>query len=170
VHFAAHEEVSAGPLHGVSLLQMLKSTGLMAAGVVQALRLMVKHRPAALLLTGGWVGLPVALAARMRGVPSLIYLPDIEPGLAIRRLEPLAQRVAVTVADSAAYFPRKHKIVVTGYPIRSGMRAAAREAGRAHFGLDPARPVLLVFGPAPSTQPSSLLRRHCWPPGCRSCT
>jgi UDP-N-acetylglucosamine--N-acetylmuramyl-(pentapeptide) pyrophosphoryl-undecaprenol N-acetylglucosamine transferase len=146
VHFAAQDAVRAGPLHGVSPLQMLKSIVAMAVGTIQAFRLIGRHRPAALLLTGGWVGLPVALAARLRGVPALIYLPDIEPGLAIKRLEPLARAVAVTVADSAQFFPRKDKIRVTGYPIRASMRAATREQAIQHFGLDPNKRTLLVFG------------------------
>lgn len=146
VPFASFASVQAGPLNGVPLLQRLASVARLAWGTAQAWRLLGQRRPAAVLLTGGWVGFPVATAARLRGIPSLIYLPDIEPGLAIRRLQPLAQRVAVTVADSSAYFPPSARVVVTGYPIRKGVRSATREAALAHFGLDAARPTLLVFG------------------------
>lgn len=143
--FNHYDEVRAGPLHGVRPLQAIRSALEMAIGTVQALGLLRRRKPDALLLTGGWVGLPAALAARLLGVPSLIYLPDIEPGLAIKRLAPLTRRVATTVADSAAFFPAG-KTVVTGYPLRAEMRRATREAGIAHFKLDPARPTLLVFG------------------------
>jgi UDP-N-acetylglucosamine--N-acetylmuramyl-(pentapeptide) pyrophosphoryl-undecaprenol N-acetylglucosamine transferase len=137
--------VRAGPLHGVRPWTAAVSVGQITAGTAQAVALVRRRRPDALLLTGGWVGLPAALAARAFRVPALIYLPDIEPGLAIRRLTPLVRRVAITVPDAATYFPAG-KTVVTGYPIRAVVRAATREAGLAHFRLDPARPTLLVFG------------------------
>lgn len=143
--FHHYDEVRAGPLHGVRPLQAAVSAAQLVAGTAQAVGLVRRYRPQALLLTGGWVGLPAAQAARLFGVPALIYLPDIEPGLAIKRLAPLARKVAVTVPDSAAFFA-PGKTVVTGYPLRATVRRATREAGIAHFALDPARPTLLVFG------------------------
>jgi UDP-N-acetylglucosamine--N-acetylmuramyl-(pentapeptide) pyrophosphoryl-undecaprenol N-acetylglucosamine transferase len=144
--FAHLDQVRAGPLNGVSLLKRVRSIFEIAIGTVQAWILVRRRHPDALLLTGGWVGLPVALAARLHGVPSLIYLPDIEPGLAIRRLQPLVHAVACTVADSRAYFPKNARVIVTGYPIRKAMRAATREQAQIHFQLDAQRPTLLVFG------------------------
>jgi UDP-N-acetylglucosamine--N-acetylmuramyl-(pentapeptide) pyrophosphoryl-undecaprenol N-acetylglucosamine transferase len=150
IHFAHYDEVRAGPLHGVGLLRALISLANLTIGTLQSLRLVGRYRPQALLLTGGWVGLPVAAAARLRGVPSLIYLPDIEPGLAIRILQRFARRVATTVSDSAAYFP-PGKTLATGYPVRAETAEAARDPGAraraiGHFSLDPARKTLLVFG------------------------
>ncbi len=143
--FQHYDEVRAGPLHGVRPHTAAMSAAQLTAGTAQAVGLLRRRRPDALLLTGGWVGLPAALAARALNRPALIYLPDIEPGLAIKRLAPLVRRVAITVPDSAAYFPAS-KTVVTGYPVRASMRQATRAAGQAHFKLDPARPALLVFG------------------------
>jgi UDP-N-acetylglucosamine--N-acetylmuramyl-(pentapeptide) pyrophosphoryl-undecaprenol N-acetylglucosamine transferase len=145
VSFASYDEVRAGPLHGVSLWRKLVSALNLALGTLQALLLMRRRQPDALLLTGGWVGLPVALAAWVARVPSLIYLPDIEPGLTIRVLRRFARRVALTTADSSAYFPH-NETVVTGYPLRRQMLDATRADGLRHFGLDPARRTLLVFG------------------------
>jgi UDP-N-acetylglucosamine--N-acetylmuramyl-(pentapeptide) pyrophosphoryl-undecaprenol N-acetylglucosamine transferase len=116
-----------------------------AIGTAQALRLLLSERPRAILLTGGWVGLPVALAGWLLRIPALIFLPDIEPGLAIKVLRRFARRVAITAPDSAAYFPAG-QTVVTGYPLRQEVTAADRAAGSAHFQLDPARKMLLVFG------------------------
>ena len=145
VKFAHYDEVRAGPLHGVSLPRALVSVVNLAIGAAQALRLMLRRKPQALLLTGGWVGLPVALAAWVMRVPVMIYLPDIEPGLTIRVLQRFARRIAVTVAESVVYFPAK-KVIVTGYPVRRSVADAKREAAAAHFGLDPQRKTLLVFG------------------------
>ncbi len=117
----------------------------MAAGTAQAITLLARRQPQVLLLTGGWVGLPVALAAKLRGVPSLIYLPDIEPGLTIQVLRRFANRVAVTTEESRPYF-RADQMVVTGYPLRRTLLESTRAAAQSFFKLDPARRVLLVFG------------------------
>jgi UDP-N-acetylglucosamine--N-acetylmuramyl-(pentapeptide) pyrophosphoryl-undecaprenol N-acetylglucosamine transferase len=144
IHFAAYDEVQAGPLHGVSPLRVLSSLGRFAVGTVQAARLLGRHRPGVVLLTGGWVGFPVALAAWLRRVPVLILLPDIEPALSIKVLRRLAAKVALSVPESAQYFA-PGQTVVTGYPVRSTL-SGSREAGHRHFGLDAERLVLLVFG------------------------
>ncbi|HVU11047.1 MAG TPA: UDP-N-acetylglucosamine--N-acetylmuramyl-(pentapeptide) pyrophosphoryl-undecaprenol N-acetylglucosamine transferase, partial [Phototrophicaceae bacterium] len=102
-------------------------------------------RPRALFLTGGWVGWPVALAGWLLRVPSLIYLPDIEPGIAIKALRPFVTRVATTTEASAPFF-RAGQTVVTGYPVRASLLKANRADGIAHFRLDPAKKTLLVTG------------------------
>lgn len=143
--FDRYAEVYAGPLHGVGVLRAAASLVKLIVGTLQALRLIVRERPRALFLTGGWVGWPVALAAWLLRVPSLIYLPDIEPGVAIKALRPFVTRVAATTDASASYF-RPGQTVVTGYPARQSMDGATRRAGVAHFGLDPAKRTLLVWG------------------------
>lgn len=141
-HYA---EVSAGPLNGVGALRAARSLGQIALGVAQAARLIQQQRPQAILLTGGWPNVPVALAAWARRVPMLVYLPDVEPGQTIQYLAKLGPRVAVTVEASQRYF-KPGQTVVTGYPLRQSMLTATRAAGQAHFKLDPQRRTLLVFG------------------------
>jgi UDP-N-acetylglucosamine--N-acetylmuramyl-(pentapeptide) pyrophosphoryl-undecaprenol N-acetylglucosamine transferase len=98
-----------------------------------------------LFATGGYASVPVALAAWALRAPILVYLPDIEPGLAVRAIGRLATRVAVTVEDSRAYFPA-HKAVVTGYPVRAEFHGLDRAEARASLGLSADEPVLLVLG------------------------
>lgn len=149
VEFAAYDEVQAGPIHGVNPLRMASSFVKLTIGTGQAFQVLGKHKPQAILSTGGWVSLPIALAAWVRRIPMLIFLPDIEPGLTIKTLRLFAKRVALTVPESAQYF-RDGQTVVTGYPLRQSMLDAAGVDGRAaairHFDLDPARKTLLVFG------------------------
>ncbi len=145
VVFTVYDEVRAGPLHGVGVRRAARSLVDLAVGTVQAWRLIGRYQPDALLLTGGWVGFPVAVAAWLRRIPALIYLPDIEPALSIKVLRWLATRVALTVPESTAYF-REGRTVVTGYPVRAEMAAATRTDGVVRFKLDPARHTLLVFG------------------------
>ncbi|MGD1993188.1 MAG: UDP-N-acetylglucosamine--N-acetylmuramyl-(pentapeptide) pyrophosphoryl-undecaprenol N-acetylglucosamine transferase, partial [Anaerolineae bacterium] len=78
-------------------------------------------------------------------VPILLYLPDIEPGLAVRFIARLATRIAVTTEDSLAYFPPR-KTVVTGYPVRPSFAEVDRDRARARLGVASDQPVVLVFG------------------------
>jgi len=57
------------------------------------------------MFTGGYLAAPMAIAGR--GVSTLLYVPDIEPGLALKFLARFADRIAVTAAESQRYFSRK---------------------------------------------------------------
>ena len=142
---AGYHELLAGPLHGVGLPRAAISLFKLKLGALQALFLLLRRRPHVILLTGGYANLPLALAAWLLRLPIVIYLPDIEPGLAIRGLQPFANRIAITAAPSAGYFPAG-KTVVTGYPLAANRLHARREAARRHFQLDAERKTLLVFG------------------------
>ncbi len=143
--FAAYHEVFAGPLHGVNLLRILTSILKLTIGSVQSFVKLLRIRPQVILLTGGWANMPVALAARALGIPTVIYLPDIEPGLTIKALQPFAKKIAITVEPSAGYFPIG-KSVVTGYPLQKNRLNADRERAINHFKLEAGRKTLLVFG------------------------
>ncbi len=150
VPFADYAEVRAGPLHGVGVGTMIASLGQTLVGTRQAIGHLRRWRSdavdsCALLMTGGWVNFPVALAAALLRIPALIYLPDIEPGLAIKVLRHLARRVAVTTEASYPYF-RRGQAVATGYPLRESITQATRAAGSAHFRLHPDKRTLLAFG------------------------
>lgn len=137
--------IPGGGLHGVGLGPMLRNAVKLVRGFVRAWGIVGRFQPDALFLTGGYVSAPVALACWLRRVPILIYLPDVEPGLAIKTLARLAARVAVTTEASRAYLPPE-KIVVTGYPVRPTLRGVNRATAQRTLGLDPALKTLLVLG------------------------
>ncbi|MCP4593379.1 MAG: UDP-N-acetylglucosamine--N-acetylmuramyl-(pentapeptide) pyrophosphoryl-undecaprenol N-acetylglucosamine transferase, partial [bacterium] len=139
--------VSAGGVHGLAPRQVVQNLIKLTRGWWSAYRLGRRERPAAMFATGGYASVPVALAAWTLRVPILLYLPDIEPGLAVRAIARLAARVAVTVEDSCSYFSAR-KVVVTGYPVRAEFHGLDRAQARASLGLQPDEnePVLLVMG------------------------
>lgn len=154
-----YEGVPAGPIVGVGL-RAIPNAARIAWGTLRALGVVRRFKPQALLITGGWATIPAALACWLRRVPVAIYLPDIEPGSAIRALSRLARRVAVSVPDSAAFF-RPGQTVETGYPVRADLLRAAgydalgapltappdtRARAQARFNLRADAPTLLVFG------------------------
>lgn len=145
VPFMTHDEVRAGPIHGVNPARLVASSVKLLVGVIQAFRLLRRRRPQVVLSTGGWVGLPVALAAWIIRIPMVVFLPDIEPGLTIKVLRRFAVKVAISVPESARFF-RAGQTIVTGYPLRSALRKSTRKKGMDRFNLDPERKTLLVFG------------------------
>ncbi|MFC9918926.1 undecaprenyldiphospho-muramoylpentapeptide beta-N-acetylglucosaminyltransferase [Agromyces binzhouensis] len=94
---------------------------------------------------GGYVSTPAYLAARGAGIPVVIHEANARPGLANRLGARFAARVGVAFAGT----PLPHAEFV-GMPLRREIesldRAARREEAAAFFGLDAARPVLLVTG------------------------
>lgn len=142
------ETISGGPIVGVPMVTRTKNAMKLARGYTAASAHLRRFQPDVMFMTGGYVAAPVALAARRRGVPIVIYLPDVEPGSSIRIALPMAQRVACTTDGSRAFVPAD-KMVVTGYPVRAEIRAArslSRENALGMFDLAPGRPTLFVFG------------------------
>ncbi len=137
--------IPAGGLHGLAPWRAARNLVKLALGFFAALRLGRRRRPDVLFVTGGYASVPVALAAWALRVPILLYLPDIEPGLAVRFIARLATRIGVTVEDSRAFLPAR-KVVVTGYPVRPEFAGIERAAARAALGLPDGEPVLLAFG------------------------
>lgn len=139
------QAIQAAGLHGVGWRRWPANALSLARGFGECLRLIRAYRPEVLLVTGGFLAVPAALACWLSRVPVVMYLPDLEPGLALKSLAGLAARVCVTAAPSRQYFPAG-RVVVTGYPVRPALTQATRAAGQAHFGLEAERPTVLVTG------------------------
>jgi len=136
--------IPAAGVHGVGWRALPRNLILLAQGVLASRRILQEFKPDVLFFTGGYVAAPMAVAGRR--LPSLLYVPDIEPGLALKFLARVAKRVAVTAEDSRKYFNRPSQITVTGYPVRANLSAWTPESAREHFHLSSKAPVLLVFG------------------------
>jgi UDP-N-acetylglucosamine--N-acetylmuramyl-(pentapeptide) pyrophosphoryl-undecaprenol N-acetylglucosamine transferase len=138
--------IESGQVRGMAPWVAARNLLKAAKGSRQARSLMAEFRPDVVFVTGGFVAGPVVLAASRVGLPVFIYLPDVEPGLAIQRMSRFARKVGVTFPEVARYFPGK--AVVTGYPVRSDILSLAgqKAMARQRLGLGQEEPVLLVFG------------------------
>ncbi len=141
--------IPAAGVHGVGLRALPGNLWRLARGTLASRRILADFRPDVLLFTGGYVAAPLALAGRR--IPSLVFCPDIEPGLALKFLARFAETIAVSTPDSQPYFPGK-TLQVTGYPLRPELATWERPAARAHFGLPESEPVLLVTGGSKGAQ------------------
>jgi len=117
----------------------------LARGTAQSLNIISRFTPQAVLATGGYVCAAPVLAAWLRRVPSVVYLPDLAPGAAIRVLSRFAEVVAVTFPESRDYFA-PGKAVVTGYPVRQELFETDKTLSRRALDLEVSETTLLVLG------------------------
>lgn len=115
-------------------------------GYAQALRLMHKLKPDIVFSKGGFVSVPVVLAAKTCGVPAIIHESDITPGLANRIAIKGARKVCCNFPETLKYLPAD-KAVLTGSPIRRELFSGNPEKAYKLCGF-PAekKPVLLIIG------------------------
>ena len=115
-------------------------------GYTEALGLMHKLKPNIVFSKGGFVSVPVVLAAKTCGIPAIIHESDITPGLANRIAIKGAKKICCNFPETLKYLP-KEKAILTGSPIRKELLSGDKE--RAYkFCNFPAekKPVLLIIG------------------------
>jgi len=143
-HGIPFRTIPAAGVHGIGLRSLSGNLWQVGRGILASRRILQEFLPAVLFFTGGYVAVPMALAGWK--VPSLLFVPDIEPGLALNTLARFAEKIAVTAEDSLSYFEHPERITVTGYPVRSELAGWTRQTARKELGLSEEIPVLLVSG------------------------
>jgi UDP-N-acetylglucosamine--N-acetylmuramyl-(pentapeptide) pyrophosphoryl-undecaprenol N-acetylglucosamine transferase len=146
-----YRTVDSAPIRGAGPRKLWSNVGRLLRGCGQSLRLLKEWPADVVLVSGAYVCVPVSLAARWKGIPVLVYLPDREPGLAIRLLSWLVNRIAVSFDEVIGTFPaaNRGKVWVSGYPVRVDLIEAGdsdRAAACETLGLDPDLKTVLVLG------------------------
>jgi UDP-N-acetylglucosamine--N-acetylmuramyl-(pentapeptide) pyrophosphoryl-undecaprenol N-acetylglucosamine transferase len=139
-----YKSIPAAGVHGVGLKRLPGNVLKLFRGLLASMRILRTFNPDVLFFTGGYVAFPMAVAAIRR--PSILFVPDIEPGLALKALARFADKIALTTETSKMYFPNKTKLTVTGYPVRPGLNEWNREKALDYFDFDPQIPVLTIAG------------------------
>lgn len=114
-------------------------------GFVQALWYLLRYMPDAVFSKGGYVSVPVVLAAWLYRIPIVTQDSDAVPGMATRMLGKFADRVAVAYPSAARYFPQD-RVALTGNPIRPEVLMGNIAAARERFGLNDMRSTVVVLG------------------------
>ncbi len=114
-------------------------------GFWQSLRLMKKLNPDVVFSKGGFVSVPIILAAKICHVPSIIHESDITPGLANKIAIPNASKVCCNFPETIQYLP-KEKAVLTGSPIRIELLSGNKNKARKLCHFNESKPVLLIMG------------------------
>ena len=117
----------------------------LGASVPQALAFLARDRPAAIFTTGGYVAIPTVLAARVLGIPVLLWEGNLVPGRSVRAVGRLVTAVAVTFGATCRALGRSARCYATGTPIRD-LAGIDPAAARERLGLPAGPKVVLVFG------------------------
>jgi len=115
-------ELKAGGWKGLGPAARLKGLGLAWAGFWQALGLLRSYRPQVCFGAGGYVTVPVGLAAWCLGVPLVIQEQNSRAGLSNKVLGRLAARICLGFEEAATAFPAR-RVLVTGNPVRPEIAA-----------------------------------------------
>jgi UDP-N-acetylglucosamine--N-acetylmuramyl-(pentapeptide) pyrophosphoryl-undecaprenol N-acetylglucosamine transferase len=117
----------------------------LALSVPQAVALLIARRPSAIFTTGGYVAIPVMLAAAVLRIPVVMWDGNVVPGRSVRVTSRLASAIAVTFAETCSTLGQRRPCFVTGTPIRDP-RATSRADARGSLGIPQNDSLLLIFG------------------------
>lgn len=113
-------------------------------GMFQARRIMREVKPAAVFSKGGFVSVPVVIAAHGKHIPVVTHESDYTPGLANKINAKFADKICVTFEDTLSHVGAKG--VHTGTPIRPELYEGDKARGLSFLGFDDKKPILLVMG------------------------
>lgn len=137
--------ISTGKLRRYFDLKNMSDPFRVLKGIREAKTILKKIRPDIIFSKGGFVAVPVALAAHSLKIPLLIHESDMTPGLANKICIPYAVKVCCNFPETKDSLP-EGKAFVTGTPIRQELLHGSADAGRAFCGFSADKPVLMVIG------------------------
>lgn len=140
-----YKAISSGKLRRYFDIKNFTDPFRVLRGYLQSRRIIRRFKPDIIFSKGGFVAVPVTLAAKHYKVPVISHESDMTPGLANKLSMPSATRICCNFPETMKYLP-KDKAVLTGSPIRRELLSGSRAAGLSFAGLTGEKPVLLVIG------------------------
>lgn len=114
-------------------------------GVIEASKILSKEKPDVIFSKGGFVAVPVLIAASMKKIPVIAHESDLTPGLANKISAPFCDKLCVTFRESLSYV-KEGKGVLTGTPIRQEIFEGSKIKGKEFCGFKDNKDILLVIG------------------------
>ncbi len=137
--------ISSGKLRRYKSLKNLTDPFRVLNGYRQARALMRKIKPDIIFSKGGFVSVPVVLAASHKHIPVIIHESDMTPGLANRIAMRGATKICCNFPETVKYLPAD-KAVLSGSPIRQELLSGNRLAALDYCHFTANKPVLMVVG------------------------
>ena len=137
--------ISTGKLRRYMSIENMKDPFKVLKGIFQARRIIKKRKPSVVFSKGGFVSVPVVIAAKLCGVPTIIHESDYTPGLANKIASRFAQKILTTFPETVDYFPH-NKVQAIGAVVREELFVGSEKAGYQITGLTKGKPILLVMG------------------------
>jgi len=126
-------------------LDNLKTIKYLMKGICQSRKILKEYKPDIVIGTGGYVCAPVVLSASFMKIPTLIHEQNVFPGITVKLLSRFVSSVAISFEESKKYLKPKHKLILTGNPIRQEILHSDYAESRKKLKLDD-RPFILAFG------------------------
>lgn len=143
--------ISTGKLRRYMSIENFKDPFKVMKGTMQAWRIIGKEKPSVIFSKGGFVSVPVVLAAKLRGVPTIIHESDYTPGLANKISVPFVKHVLTTFPETVQYLPEK-KTTYVGAVIREELFQGDKAKGFSFTGLNKTKPIILIMGGSAGSQ------------------
>lgn len=137
--------ISSGKLRRYFDLKNFTDPFRVIKGFSEASALMKKLKPHVVFSKGGFVSVPVVMAAKRHHIPVVCHESDLTPGLANKLSMPSATKVCCNFPETVKYLPAE-KAVLTGCPIRRELMEGRRADALTFTGFTPDKPVLMVMG------------------------
>lgn len=137
--------ISSGKLRRYIDLKNLTDPFKVVKGLAEAKKILKQLRPSIVFSKGGFVSVPVVLAAKMLKIPVIIHESDMTPGLANKIAIPAATKVCCNFPETLSHLP-EGKAVLTGSPIREELMKGNDLAGRQFLGFTDEKPIIMVMG------------------------
>ncbi len=137
--------ISSGKLRRYFDLKNFTDPFKVVKGYFEARKLLKKLKPDVVFSKGGFVTVPVVLAAKSCKIPAIIHESDMTPGLANKLAIPSAYKVCHNFPETANHLP-EGKSVLSGSPIRQELLNGSRAEGLKICRFSTEKPVILVIG------------------------
>lgn len=137
--------ISSGKLRRYMDAENVKDLFRVLKGIIEARNLLKKVKPKLVFSKGGFVSVPVIIAASSLNIPIYIHESDLTPGLANKISQRFASTIFTSFEEAAKHFPA-HKTVAIGSPIRREIFLGDKEKGRQFLGFRKEKPILTIMG------------------------
>ena len=147
----SYHPISTGKLRRYFSKENFKDPFKVIKGVFQTMKLLGKLKPQVIFSKGGFVSVPVLIAARLKRIPAVIHESDLTPGLANKIAAPFAKKVLTTFPETLNDLP-KEKGSWIGAVIRPELFQGSKSKGIRLAGLTEQKPVIMVMGGSAGAQ------------------
>ncbi|UXR79217.1 MULTISPECIES: undecaprenyldiphospho-muramoylpentapeptide beta-N-acetylglucosaminyltransferase [unclassified Staphylococcus] len=137
--------ISSGKLRRYLSKENLKDVFKVLKGILDARKILKREQPNLIFSKGGFVSVPVVLAAKSLNIPVIVHESDLTPGLANKIAMKFAKKIYTTFEDTLKHVPAD-KGVFVGATIREDLKNGNKDRGYALTGFQPSKKTLLVMG------------------------
>lgn len=138
-------EISSGKLRRYFDVKNFTDPFKVMKGIMEANKIIKKEKPDIIFSKGGFVAVPVVIAASMKKIPVVSHESDLTPGLANKLSAPFCSKLCVTFKESLNYI-KDDKGILTGTPIRKEILSGSATKGKEICGFKDNKDILLVIG------------------------